>query len=288
MNYYHSFIARACQFLVILVFVPEMPAAIAQNVLTDGTGLKWKLESRFGLKGEFPEYYSPALDLKSTYYYEPFERPDGPYAEYDFLNPARTISIRTLIEEAKADDKVRGYHLSLDASYLRMDHLFRPRVHFSNFGGTHTFGLGMNYAYLMADSTRVIGGINLNHEQLASGEVLASKANIGYKKLWQYNSGRAFASELEFEFTNSENESRHFSISKFSTGFDYYFGKRWSLGLDLDHSMSNLKRFESYGVGASTKYYFGPKFGVDFGIGIIGREDKSLGIDAKLSAEIRF
>jgi len=281
---------RISQLLLIFSFFHNSPAVMAEGVgLKEADGSNWKLESDLVLQGEFPDFYAPTLDLKGTYYFEPIAYTSGPYAEHDFLNPTRAFSVSALYEKSiGGTDDFSGYHLGFDSSIKVADHLYQPRAHYTDFAGRKTYGAGMQYGFLLTDSSRISAGISLNQEQIATGDVLASRANLGYKKLWMYDSGRAFATEIDYEQINSKNESRRYSISKYNLDLDYYITPRWGFGLNLNHSRSDLKRFVSHGIGASTSFYFNPNFGLDLGLGIEINEENTIIGDLGLSAVIRF
>jgi len=263
--------------------------AYAAPVMANDTVPNWKLESELAIQAETSTFVAQTLDLNGTYYFDPVEYTSGPYAERDFLHPTNTLSIRSLFERGRlVAPKYNSYHLGFDSSIVREHHIYQPKAHFTDFAGIKTYGAGMEYAYQLTDTSRVFSGINVNNEELVTGNALVSKANIGYRKLWLYDRGHAFANDYKYEYTNAENESRHYTVSEISTNLDYYFGRRWGLGLNLSYSNSDIKRFESGGLGLSTSYYFNSNVGFEFDVGAKSRERNSIELDISLSSVIRF
>ena len=256
---------------------------------SENNATKWKLETRISVQGEFSQFSANALDFKGTYYNEPIENGSGTFAELEFLNPVSGFSLRALAEDSKGGwETFSGYHIGFESSLVRGNFVYQPGVHYTDYAGIETFGAGVDIAYLMTDVSRVFGGLQVNREQIASGNVLASTADIGYRKLWQYANGHAFAAQLNFAFTNTENETRKVSIAKYSTGFDYYFSQRWGVGLDLSHSIADVERYESVGLGVSAGYYYSPKIGVEFGVGLAQDNENTLKANGAVLLTIRF
>jgi len=282
---------KACRIFLVLILIHRPPVVVADGLSLSGrgdSGSNWKLTQQFVLPVQVPDFYAPTLDFTGTYYFEPPGHTSGPYAERDFLNPVRALSVRTLYEKSIGIDEFSGYHLGFDSSFKKGNHIYKPGAQITDFAGQKTYGAGMEYAFLLTETSRVFGNINLSHEQLASGDALSGKANIGYKKLWTYGSGRALATEFGLEYIRSENESVDFSILKYNVDVDYYFIPRWGVGLNLNQSSSPLKRFISHGLGISTSFHFNPDFGLNFSAGVTVNEEQTLSGLVGLAVVIRF
>ena len=282
---------KASRLFLFLILIRQ-PTVVVANGLSitghDDGGSNWKLEQQLVLPVQVPDFFAPTLDFRGTYYLEPLRHTSGPHAERDFLNPVRSISVRTLYEKSIGIDEFNGYHLGFDASFIKGNHMYRPGAQITDFAGQKTYGISTDYAYLLTESSRVFGGININHEQLTSGDALSGTAGIGYKKLWAYDSGRALATEFGLEYLRSENESLDFSILKTTIDLDYYITPRWGVGLTLDQSSSDLKRFISHGLGVSTSFHFTRDIGMNFGAGVTVNEEQTLSGFFGLAIVIRF
>ena len=280
----HRNFIRLCQFVSGLIFLLKASFVSAADLVPN-----FKLESTLGVQAEWLYALAPTINLKGTYYFDPVEQKRGPYREYDFLNPTRTIGFRSQLQETtRGLGEYSGFHLGVDTVVPKGKHIFQPRAHYTDYAGLETFGAGLNYAYRLTDTSRVFGGINLNNEELRTGDVQTAKVYLGYRKLWLYDSGRAFAYEFELELTDAENESRSFSTAKFDIDLDYYINQRWSVGLNMSQSGSEIERHESHAFGISTDYFFTKNIGFNFGLSALWRAERSLDVGLGLYFVIRF
>lgn len=249
----------------------------------------WKLESNVFLAGEIGHTYEYASDIKGTYYFDPLKSNAGPYAEREFLNPVSAFNLRARSETTTgATASQNGLNMATAYVHVMNKHIFTPRAHYTDFEGLRTYGLGIEYAHLLSDTSRVFGGLGLSQEALASGEVIVGTLDAGYRKLWLYHRGRGLATQFHSEYIDSENESRKFSVINLKADADYYITRKWGIGSGLKISDSDIDRFSSLTLDTSTNYYFTPNIGMEFGAGVIFRKENSAEIEAGLSLNVYF
>jgi len=275
---------KTCRKFVVLAFLINTPIVLAQD-----NSSNWKLELNLALEGELSQFSAQTSDLQATYYFEPLGHASGTYAERDFLNQTNSFGLRTLLEDSKGGrESYSGYHLGIESSIVKGANVYEPKARYTDYADLKTIGIGIGYAFLLTDFSRLIAGIDVNREEIASGNVLASRLNVGYKKLWRYKRARALATEFNLEFTKSENESRNYSVAKISSDLDYYFTNRWGVGLKLSHAEAQIKRFEYVGLSVSANYFYSPNLGVDLVIGVGQNGESTVNAEGALSLLIRF
>lgn len=101
-------------------------------------------------------------------------------------------------------------------------------------------------------------------EALSTGSSTTSTIGFGYRKLWQYKSGKALAAKIQLGYARAGNESRSYSILDLETQIDYYFNSRWGAAIKLRQANSDVRPYESYSLGLSTEYFFANQFSVNF------------------------
>lgn len=100
-------------------------------------------------------------------------------------------------------------------------------------------------------------------EKISKGSSLTNTLGLGYRKLWQFNSGKSMATNIQLGYTNTRNESRSIAILELGTQLDYYFNKSWGAAIGLKLAGSNVRLHQSIGLDLSTEYFFTRQFSVN-------------------------
>jgi len=205
--------------------------------------------------------------LNTTIYLDPLKYANGPIAERYFLSPTDAIGWSGFYENIS--NPILGYESSgLESrfSYTRVigDHVLTPRFFYIDFDSVTSFGTGLNYSHIIREGTHAYVNIGVANEDISEGSSSTSTFDIGYRKLWRYDSGKSLATDIQLGYTRAKNESRSFSILELDTRIDYYFGHRWGVGIGLRLAGSEIQDQHSFGLDLSTEYFFTTKFSVNF------------------------
>ncbi len=253
-----SIVNKLTKFAGLILCLTVVQVAQAQNRASNWT---------FSGDGEI--YGSNAIKngVHASLYFDPQTYSVGPIAERYFLNPTDTIRLSGYQESIS--DPVLGYGSDgMDSlfSYSRVagKHIFTPSVFYTDYESLTTLGAGIRYSYLLGLGAQAFIGAEAGREELASGTSTSSSLDLGYRKLWQYINGKSFAASVQLGYTRSRNESRAFSIFEFDTQLDYYFNSRWSAGIGLRQTASDVPVHQSFGLRLSTEYFFTNWFSANF------------------------
>ena len=250
---------KAAQILIYAYLVCVMPVYANDETST------WKFSGGSELFGSNTKKHG----FNASIFLRPIKFSGGPIAERTFLNPTDTIQFSGNIESVT--NPLLGYESdgmdgSLKFQRVMGRHIVSPNAFYATFEGFSTLGSGVDYAYIVRPGTHAYVNTAIGREEHATGSAASTSVDVGYRRLWQYKSGRALVTNVHSKYTRSGNESRKFSILEFGASLDYYFTRRWNVGLGLKLADSDVPIHQTFGLDLSTEYYFSERFSVNFDV----------------------
>jgi len=234
---------------------------LANSAYAQDQSLRWNLSSISSVHGNG----TIKSGIEATVFLNPLSSGGGPIAERYFLNPTDAIRWTGFFESV--DLPLLGYQSSgvdTGVSYSRVfgKHLITPRLFYISNEGIDTLGTGVNYSYATHEGARAYVYSQLSNEEISTGSSFTGVLGTGFRKLWQFNSGKSLATDIQLEYTKTKNESRPVSILELQTSLDYYFNHRWSASIGLNLAESDVREKQSRGLDLSTEFYFTSQFSV--------------------------